>query len=73
MESALRDFSCRDTAVGTLTSDPIIPGMTDDGDCKSYRQSIFDRAESDDDLGSIWIDDSVGSILMALEDKGITR
>ena len=45
--------------------------MTDDGDCKSYRQSIFDRAESNEDLGAIWIDDSVGSILMALEDKGI--
>ena len=45
--------------------------MTDDGDCESYRESVFDRAESNEDLGAIWIDDSVGSILMALEDKGI--
>jgi len=71
VESALRDFSCRDTAAGTLTSNPIIPGMTDDGDCVSYRETIFDRAESNDDLGAIWIDDSVGAILLALEEKGI--
>jgi len=45
--------------------------MTDDGDCESYRESIFERAETNDDLGAIWIDDSVGSILMALEEKGI--
>jgi len=45
--------------------------MTDDGDCESYRETVFDRSETNDDLGAIWIDDSVGSILMALEDKGI--
>lgn len=71
VEAALRDFSCRDTAAGTLATDPVIPGMTDDGDCEAYRDSIFDRAESDDDLGAIWVDDSVGALLMALEDRGI--
>ena len=71
VESALRDFSCKDTAAGTLPSDPIIPGMTDDGDCASYRETVFERAETNDDLGAIWIDDSVGAILMALEEKGI--
>lgn len=68
VSSALRDFSCKDTAAGTLATDPIIPGMTDDGDCTSYRQSIFDRAEEDDDLGAIWIDDSVGALLRSLKD-----
>jgi len=67
---ALRDFSCRDTAAGSLAADPIIPGMTDDGDCQSYRQTVFDRAEGDSDLGAIWVDDSVGALLRALNDTG---
>ncbi|KAL7545550.1 hypothetical protein ACHAWF_008901 [Thalassiosira exigua] len=69
--SALRDFSCRDTAAGRLDSDPFIPGMTDGMDCASYRQTIFDRADSDDDLGAIWIDDSVGALLQTMRDMGI--
>lgn len=71
VESALQDFSCRNTAAGTFSSDPIIPGMTDDGDCESYRETVFDRSETNDDLGAIWIDDSVGSILIALKEKGV--
>ena len=71
VEDALREFSCRDTAAGTLATDPVIPGMTDDGDCEAYRDTIFDRAESDDDLGAIWVDGSVGALLMALENRGI--
>ena len=60
--SALTDFSCRDTAAGTLDADPIIPGMTDNG-CAEYRQTIFDRGPSEDDkdVGAIWLDDSVGA------------
>jgi len=69
ISSALSDFSCRDTAAGTLDEDPVIPGMTDDG-CASYRQTIFDRAEGDKDLGAIWIDDSVGALLTSLEGAG---
>lgn len=67
---ALTDFSCKDTANGTLDSEPVIPGMTGDKDCATYRQSIFDRAEEDEDLGAIWLDDSVGALLTALKDTG---
>jgi len=70
ISSALKDYSCKDTAAGTLEADPIIPGMIDDGNCASYRQSIFDRAEEDGDLGAIWIDDSVGALLRSLKDMG---
>lgn len=69
---ALRDFSCRDTANGKLGVDPMIPGMTKDyGGCTGYRQSIFDRSTSENDYGPIWLDDSVGALLKALEDKEI--
>lgn len=69
---ALEDFTCRDTANGELAFDPMIKGMTAEyGSCQLYRDSIFERASVDDDLGSIWIDDSVGALLTALEDKGI--
>lgn len=69
---AISDFSCRATANGMLESDLMIKGMTEEyGNCEDYRQSIVDRAETDDDLGAIWLDDSVGALLQALEDKGI--
>jgi hypothetical protein len=69
---ALRDFSCQDTANGSLGFDPMIPGMTEEyGSCEAYRQTIFDRSESENDYGPIWLDDSVGALLKALEDKGI--
>ncbi|KAL7540868.1 hypothetical protein ACHAXR_010440 [Thalassiosira sp. AJA248-18] len=71
VSSALRDFSCKDTPAGTLDAEPIIPGMTNDGGCASYRETIFARAEEDDDLGMIWIDDSVGALLRSLENMGI--
>ena len=36
----LNDFSCRDTAAGTLTLDPVIPGMTKEYEnCAGFRQS----------------------------------
>lgn len=70
---ALRDFSCQDTANGSLGYDPDIPGMTAEygGSCEAYRQSILDRTETTDDEGSIWLDDSVGALLQALEEKEI--
>ncbi len=71
IRSALTDFSCRDTPSGKLEKEPIIPGLVDAfNTCAMYRQTIFDRAESDDDLGPIWIDDSVGVLLTALEKTG---
>ena len=70
---ALKDFSCRDTPAGKLTSDPVIPGMTEEygGDCDAYRKSIYDRAEDYDDLGAIWVDDAVGALLRALKEQDI--
>ena len=60
-------------ASGTLDSDPVIEGMTAeyaDG-CIGYRQTVIDRASSDDDLGPIWVDDSIGALLKALTNNGI--
>jgi len=73
IDMALSDFSCRDTPQGRLAFDPVIPGMVEDGDtdCDSYRNSIKRRADSADDYGPIWLDDSVGALLQALEDNGI--
>lgn len=69
---ALKDFSCQDTANGKLGFDPMIPGMTEEyGSCEAYRQSIYDRSNSEEDYGPIWLDDSVGAILKALNDNGI--
>ncbi|VEU40089.1 unnamed protein product [Pseudo-nitzschia multistriata] len=72
IREALTSFSCRDTANHNQVweSDPWIKGMSEDGGCAAYRQTILDRAESDDDLGKIWLDDSVGALLTALEDNG---
>lgn len=77
IEDALNNFSCQDTPAGTLGFDPVIPGMTQEDDgtvlsCDGYRDSIFERANNNpDELGPIWLDDSVGALLKALEDKGI--
>ena len=78
---ALNYADCRDTVEGTLKRPPFIPfGMTadyNDKDCSKYRQSVLDRARlngvEDDDkmVGSIWVDDSIGSLLQTLEDKNI--
>lgn len=43
------------------------------GNCTSYRQSIRARASqstSNDDLGSIWVDDAIGAIYKALDRTG---
>ena len=72
IKTALNDFECTDTAAGKLSTDPMIPGMTEEyGSCASYRQSIKDRSSSEDDWGPIWLDDAVGALLKALESKGI--
>jgi len=69
--AAIRDFSCQDTAAGNLGFDPIIEGMTEGYDgCVEYRESIFERGNSEGDYGAIWLDDSVGALLTALEEKG---
>ena len=69
---ALTKFTCQDTANGKLGFDPVIKGMTEQyGNCADYRESIYNRADTEDDYGPIWLDDSVGAIITALEDKGV--
>ena len=66
---ALTEFTCRDTAAGTLDFDPVIKGMTQEyGSCTAYRDSVIARADNQNDYGAIWLDDSVGALLQALED-----
>jgi arylsulfatase A-like enzyme len=73
VRTALTEFSCKNVANGTLESDPVIEGMTaeySDG-CIGYRQSVFNRATFDNELGPIWVDDSIGALLKALEKNKI--
>lgn len=45
----------------------------DDRTCQFYRQSVLDRAPNsrdDKELGMIWIDDAIESIILLLEDRG---
>ncbi|GFH52542.1 hypothetical protein CTEN210_09018 [Chaetoceros tenuissimus] len=72
IEMALTQFNCTDTANGSLDFEPIVPGMMGTHTtCESYRKSIFERAESADDYGPIWLDDGVGGLIKALEDNNI--
>jgi hypothetical protein len=69
---ALNDFDCTNTPAGTVESEPQVPGMTAGTTCAAYRQTIIDRAGGATDnnsLGSIWIDDVVGSIIQVLQDR----
>mmetsp|Transcript_20506 Transcript_20506/g.43459 ORF Transcript_20506/g.43459 Transcript_20506/m.43459 type:complete len:666 (-) Transcript_20506:1559-3556(-) len=72
IRKALTEYTCRDIADANYAwdSDPWIKGMSEDGGCAQYRQTILDRAKSDDDLGKIWLDDSIGALLTALKDSG---
>lgn len=72
IKDALENFSCRDTPDPDYEwdSDPWIKGMSEDEGCAVYRQTIIDRAVTDDDLGKIWLDDAIGALLAALEDNG---
>ena len=68
VRDALTKFTCRDVANGTLDSDPMIEGMTlEYGNCADYRDSIFNRTTKDNELGPIWVDDSIGALFKALE------
>lgn len=71
---ALTKHSCLDTVEGRLTKEPSIPGMTENIGCEAYRKTILNRANGDasnEVLGAIWVDDSVGALLLYLESKGI--
>ena len=71
---ALSEFSCRDTPSGRLETEPVVPGLTDNNrTCAEYRETIWERAmnePTDDDLGAIWLDDAIGSLLQVLEETG---
>ena len=45
--------------------------VNDDDRCRTYRETIQERAVNDDDQGKIWVDDAVGALLQAMDDKGV--
>eukprot|EP00588_Corethron_pennatum_P013768 CAMPEP_0194271594 /NCGR_PEP_ID=MMETSP0169-20130528/5336_1 /TAXON_ID=218684 /ORGANISM="Corethron pennatum, Strain L29A3" /LENGTH=1088 /DNA_ID=CAMNT_0039013977 /DNA_START=145 /DNA_END=3411 /DNA_ORIENTATION=- len=63
-------YNCRGTPREVLTADPVVKTMTENG-CAAYREGVASRAENDDDLGNIWIDDAVGALIQTLKDKDI--
>jgi len=73
VEEAIEDFECTDVADPNYVwaSDPWIKGMSEDGGCRAYRDTIVSRADTFEDLGKIWIDDAVGALLHALRDRGV--
>lgn len=70
--ASLRDRNCHDDQPNQSydwTNPLFIEGMVevDDG-CRAYRDDVLARcADNDDDCGKIWVDDSVGALLKALE------
>jgi len=72
--TALQNFTCRQTTNGLLEEEPLVPKMTAEyPSCQAYRDTIFERAgnsTSAHDLGSIWIDDSVGALIHTLKEMG---
>lgn len=77
VRSALEDFTCTDIADldDPLIAEPEIEGMTEGIGCEAYREGVISRAggasASNIDLGAVWLDDSVGALITALENKGI--
>ena len=68
---ALTTFPCTATSAGELFSEPVVKGMTEGTNCEAYRQTVIDRANGATDnnaVGSIWLDDAIGALLMTLED-----
>jgi len=73
----LSEYDCRDTVDGKLSDPPHIgfgrmKTDSSDPDCRKYRQTVLDRANSTEnkELGMIWIDDGIGSIIEQLESYG---
>ena len=73
----LRQGDCRETVDRLLTKPPPIPYVAPDAysdDCRAYRQSVLDRASGttrnrllNKEMGTIWIDDAIGWILVTLD------
>ena len=78
VRQVLRNYDCRHTVEGApLDVKPHIgygrmAGTVDDVDCSAYRETVMERAETNDDkeLGMIWIDDAIESILEMLTHYG---
>eukprot|EP00586_Coscinodiscus_wailesii_P015166 CAMPEP_0172511598 /NCGR_PEP_ID=MMETSP1066-20121228/237604_1 /TAXON_ID=671091 /ORGANISM="Coscinodiscus wailesii, Strain CCMP2513" /LENGTH=963 /DNA_ID=CAMNT_0013291045 /DNA_START=206 /DNA_END=3094 /DNA_ORIENTATION=- len=72
---ALKNGDCTSTTSGTQP-EPRIKGMNfdfeEDG-CRAYREDVIKRAGTTDnkELGAVWLDDAVGALLTALEDRNI--
>lgn len=69
--SVAMDVDCKITTDGTVSTDWSVIGMTAEfGDnCTAYRDDVKVRASastSNDDLGSIWVDDAIGAIYQSL-------
>mmetsp|Transcript_9691 Transcript_9691/g.21739 ORF Transcript_9691/g.21739 Transcript_9691/m.21739 type:complete len:655 (-) Transcript_9691:177-2141(-) len=69
---ALTRFSCLDAPEGRLEVEPVIPGMTQNVGCKAYRRTVINRASdtSNSALGSVWVDDAVGALMLHLDSVG---
>lgn len=74
VKDALKKYTCKDTPNGVLDEEPVVPKMTAEfSSCREYRKTIFERAggsTADHDLGTIWVDDSVGALFHTLEEIG---
>jgi len=73
IEEAL-SISCRNTANIDINpiDEPVVKGMTlEKGGCENYRDYVKSRGTSNGEYGAIWVDDAVGAIYQALEDKGV--
>jgi len=68
VQEALRSGSCTNTNNGEQP-EPHIVGMNGDLSCREYRETVLNRASemSNTELGAIWLDDSVGALIHALE------
>lgn len=76
VQKAIDEFSCQDTADPNQqwpeNKDPWIKGMSEDGGCQEYRDTIAERANGDIyNLGPIWLDDAIGALVQALIDNGV--
>jgi len=83
VSDALENGNCLETPAGLLTTEPQVRHMTVDAStnsalsCASYRQTVIDRQDAtqtsvqEQNLGGIWIDDSLAAMLSVLEEKNI--
>ncbi|GMI18037.1 hypothetical protein TrLO_g3947 [Triparma laevis f. longispina] len=83
VSDALENGDCLETPAGLLAEEPAVRHMTVDGStgtavsCATYRQTVEDRQDEtqtsiiEQNLGGIWIDDSLAALMAMLDEKGI--